>query len=135
MSDGMAEPQPRLARLDLPGWKSAVNWGSRHPARPAISQLRNLEDHRCPRLGRAADAGQNSRVAEHPGHDRHRRLGDGGGGVLLTPRLRRWGGMLARRAAGGVSRLLRDLLQRAARHGLQLLSVVEARGGAGLLYR
>jgi uncharacterized membrane protein YphA (DoxX/SURF4 family) len=28
MSDGMAEPHPRLARLDLPGWKSALNWAA-----------------------------------------------------------------------------------------------------------
>jgi uncharacterized membrane protein YphA (DoxX/SURF4 family) len=28
MNDSMAQPQSRLARLDLPGWKSALNWAA-----------------------------------------------------------------------------------------------------------
>lgn len=28
MNDSLAQPRPRLAGLDLPGWKTAVNWGA-----------------------------------------------------------------------------------------------------------
>jgi uncharacterized membrane protein YphA (DoxX/SURF4 family) len=95
MSDGMAEPHPRLARLDLPGWKSAVNWGAAILLALLFlsSGIWKITDV----TGWAVRLTQ-AKVPEWlsiPGTIVIGVSETVAGVFLLAPRLRRWGGLLA----------------------------------------
>jgi uncharacterized membrane protein YphA (DoxX/SURF4 family) len=95
MNDSMAQPQPRLAGLDLPGWKTAVNW-----AAAALLALLFLSSG----IWKITDVtGWSVRLAQAKIPESLSVLGTlaigiaetAAGALLLVPRLRRWGAALA----------------------------------------
>src|SRR5262245_31500485 len=95
MNDGMAQPHLRLARLDLPGWKTALNW-----AAAVILGLLFLSSG----IWKITDVpGWAVRLTQAkipewlsiPGTIVIGVSETVAGVFLMAPRLRRWGGMLA----------------------------------------
>ena len=135
MNDSMAQPSPGLVRSDAPGWKSALSWVSSLLLCGLflLSGLWKITDVQ----GTAVRMVQ-AKVPESLGLAAALFFGiveTVGAVMILVPRLRRWGAVVAGRAAAGLPGILRDSIQRAARRRLQLHSVAEARGGSGLLRR
>lgn len=95
MNDSMAQPQSRLARLDLPGWKTALNWAAAVVLALLFlsSGIWKITDVH----GWAARLTQ-AKVPEWlsiPGTIAIGVTETLAGVFLLAPRLRRWGAMLS----------------------------------------
>jgi uncharacterized membrane protein YphA (DoxX/SURF4 family) len=95
MSDGMAEPHPRLARLDLPGWKTALNWASAILLAVLFLSSGIWKVTDVPGWAVRLTQAKIPEWLSIPGTIVIGVSETVAGVFLLTPRLRRWGGMLA----------------------------------------
>src|SRR5579883_1432256 len=100
-------------------------------ARSALFELGVVEGSGAAGLGGAADAGAGAAGVERGRRDRIRRGGDGRGSAAGGAAAAAVGRGAGGGAARGVHGVVRVALRGAARGGLQLLSLDQARGGAG----
>ena len=122
MNDSMAQRAPALAPLDLPGWKTSLNWISAILTSLLfiVAGLWKMTDP----YGAAARLAQ-ARVPENLSLAAALLLGIAetvAAVLVLVPRFRKWGAWLGSALAGCVHDLHRRQLHRAARRGVQLLS-------------
>jgi len=135
MNDSMAQPWPAAPSRDLPGWKTSLSWVAAvliallflasgiwkiTDAQGAAVRMAQAKVPQSLSLAAALLFG----IAETVG-----------GVLILVPRLRRWGSAITALLLAAFLIYVAMNYKHAARRGVQLLPVDQARGGPWILHR